>query len=136
MVSEYSYIRVDAIDDQVLDLLKKLEPENPAASILRDHTNGYCSIIKVFLAAKCYGLLVCRAERTHKNELVLVICHAIANNDIGISFSKILGDSLHDFARDMKFDIVRHHADSGGLCRLLDQYYDEVQEIVYIKRLK
>lgn len=124
------------LDEIVIRLLKKLEPDFPAQSVIVDIENNFVSIVKVFYDNKVYGILVIRGEVTHKKELKLVIDHAIAEENLATSFSSILTESLFDFAKDQKFDIIEQRAHKAGLARMLKNSYGEPKEWIFKKELK
>ena len=128
------YARV-GIDEQVLRLLKKLEPDFPAQSVVLDVENNFVSVVKVLYDEKVYGVLVIRGEMTHKKELKLVIDHAIAEEELSVAFSSILAESLFDFAKEQGFAIIEQRAHKPGLARMLKTHYGEPKEWIFKKEL-
>lgn len=124
------------LDGECLDLLKTYEPHIPLKHFVLGHENDLMTFVKVFYDQKCYGLIVCRAERDIDNELVLVILHVVAHKDIDVHFHSILGSSIFEWAASLKFDLIRQHADRAGLARMLQKYYGNPTEAIYTKRLK
>lgn len=128
--------RKSGLDSHVLRLLKKLEPDFPNAGIIKDFEQNWNHIVKVFFKDECYGILVLRFVRYHSGEYVMVVDHAIAEDELNISFSSILGETLFTWAESLGFDMISQHAHRAGLCKMLEKYYGSPSEIVYKKRLK
>lgn len=128
--------RRTGLDEQVLRLLKKLEPDFPNGGIIKDFENNWTHIVKVIFKEDVYGILVLRFVRYHSGEFVMVVDHAVAEDGIEQSFSSILGETLFVWAESLGFDIISQHAHKAGLCKILEKFYGFPSEIVYKKRLK
>lgn len=128
--------RRTGLDDQVLRLLKKLEPDFPVSGIIQDFEQSWTHFVKVVFKDEVYGLLVLRFVKYHSGEHVMVVDHAIAEEGIEESFSSILGETLFAWAGSLNFDIISQHAHRAGLCKMLEKHYGFPSEIVYKKRLK
>jgi hypothetical protein len=115
----------------VIRLLKKLEPEMPLVSLLLDIENEHLTINKVFYDEKLYGILVVRAVRTRQQKLQLVVNHAIAEDDIDVSFNNILGASLPAYVFQHGFDSLRFHTDKLGLHKIAQKWLGNPVEMIY-----
>lgn len=123
-------------DIDVLRLLRKLEPDFPAQSVLLDIENLKVTPNKVFYDYKLYGILICRGWRSHRGELCLEIDHAIAEDAIEEHFSSILEASLWAWAFNNGFEKIYQHSHRPGLHRMLEKVYGPAKEHIFSKDLK
>lgn len=126
-----TYVRVDW-DDCFVALLKNLSPEAPG-KIKLSVNQGFSSLIEVFKDGAFAGLLVIRGEKNYDGELVLVILHAVATVPAIFPFNEVLKDSLFTWAKSKGFKWVRFHTGNLALCRMFAEYFDEIQEVIFLK---
>lgn len=119
------------LDEDVLRLLNKLEARFPVKSLLLDIENKLLTVNKVFYDGKLYGILVLRMVTTRLAQVELVVNHAIAEDNIEIHFSNILGNSLADHAFSHGFDSLRIHTGNDGRAKMAQRWMGEPTEFVY-----
>jgi hypothetical protein len=124
------------LDETVVRLLNKLEPDFPARSLIIDIENFHVTVNKVLYDGKLYGILLCRGWRSHKGDLCLEIDHAVAEDGIEIHFSAILAESLFAWVYAHGFDRVFQHSHRPGLARMLEKHYGKAKEQIFSKDLK
>lgn len=119
------------LDETVLRLLAKLEPDFPVRSLVKDIENEHITVNKVFYDGKLYGILVLRGIINRKGAAVLVIDHAVAEDHVAIHFGNIIAESIQQTAKKHGFLKVRQHAHKLGLVRMLEKFYGSPREWVF-----
>ncbi len=123
------------IDQDVIRLLRKLGKEYPIASLLLDMENKHITPLKVFENGFFVGILVTRAVRNRRGLTELVCNHVIAEDNIDVAFSDILGRTLPQEAAKSGFDILRIHTGRAGISKMLIKWGGEVKEYIFEKDL-
>ena len=141
------YRRVTDISIDDIEFLNKLEQRIfPLESVIAGIKSKKTSLIQVLCDDKVYGVLVVRGVFKLNGELALVIDHAITEDGIGRHFSSILNESLASWAANESFTdnkgqvhffkYVHQHAHNRVIRRILERYYGQASEWIFIKDIR
>lgn len=124
------------IDADIERLVLKLEPQYPHIKVLEELAAGFATPFKVLVDDALQGVLICRRVRNYNSDEILVIDHAIAEDNIDLAFSETLAHSLFSWGKVLGFHQVHQHADRPALARMLEAHYGKCDEWIFKKDLR
>ncbi len=128
--------KVSGLDSDIERLLVKLEPRYPALKVMEEIAGKHLTPFKIYAGKTLTGIILCRRMRDYNSKEIVIIDHAISEDNLTIAFSDILSKSLFIWANAIGFDFIHQHADRPSLARMLQSDYGDAQEWIFKKDLK
>lgn len=111
-------------------------------TLLVDIENKFLSVIQIKFDGKLYGFMVVRCEVNYFGELVYIVNHCIAEDNLDIHFSSLLKEYLQEWLGSFKdsegiqlFKRLRFESDKKSISRILKGSFGDPKREIFEKEI-